>query len=294
MNEILDESIANKMYPLEKQLETVIKWRQIGIGIMGLADMLIKMGISYGSKESLELCDKIGYAMINAALQQSALLAKEHGAYPMYSEEAVLSSMFIKYNATLETIELISKYGLRNSQLLTIAPTGSISTMLGISGGIEPLFQISYTRKTETLHEEDTYYKIFTDIAKEYMEKFNIKKEEDLPSYFVTSSTLNFYDRIDMQAVWQSHIDASISSTVNLPFVTSVNQVKDLYSYAYVKGLKGCTIFRDGCKRTGILTIEDKQDIAPISDICPECGKQSLIKSGGCTLCTNCGHSPCM
>jgi ribonucleotide reductase alpha subunit len=295
MNDLLDEAIENNLYPLEQQKQSVIDWRQIGIGIMGIADMLIKMGVKYGDKKSLELCDKIGFEMINSALQQSAWLAKQDGTYEKYKKEAVLKSEFLKYNAYPETMRLIEKYGLRNSQVLTIAPTGSLSTMLGISGGIEPIYQISYTRKTESLHDEDTYYKVFTPIAKEYMNKFNIKTEEELPDIFVTTNDLNYFDRVDMQAVWQKHIDASISSTVNLPFATSVKQVEDLYLYAWEKGLKGITIFRDGCKRSGILTTDKTNEHEKIDGAkCLECGATgTLIKTGGCVLCVECGHSPC-
>jgi ribonucleoside-diphosphate reductase alpha chain len=295
MDDILDEAIENNLYPLEKQKQMVIDWRQIGIGVMGIADMLIKLGIKYGSKESLDICDKIGYQMINSALQESALLAKEKGVYPKYKAEAILNSEFLQYNAYPETIELIKKYGLKNSQLLTIAPTGSLSTMWGISGGIEPLYSISYTRKTESLHDEETEYKVFTPIVKEYMNKFNIEDENDLPDYFITAHDLNYYDRIDMQAIWQTHIDASISSTINLPFTTSVNQVENLYIYAWEKGLKGVTIFRDGCKRSGVLTSDKTNEYEKVEDgRCLSCGATgSLIKTGGCVLCVECGHSPC-
>jgi len=294
MNNILDEAIENNLYPLPQQKQMVIDWRQIGIGIMAIADMLIKLGIKYGSKESIEICDKIGFQMINTALQESTLLAKDKGVYPKYKEEAILNSEFFKYNAFPETIEMIKKYGLRNSQLLTIAPNGTGSTMLGISGGIEPLFAVSYTRKTESLHNEDTEYKVFTPIVQEYMDKFNIEYEENLPDYFITAYDLNYYDRIDMQAIWQTHVDASISSTINLPFITSSKEVEDLYLYAWKKGLKGVTIFRDGCKRAGILTTEDnKEEYEKASGICQDCGSNNLIKSGGCVLCLECGFSPC-
>ena len=294
MNGILDESIYHKLYPLEQQRQMVIDWRQIGIGIMALADMLIKMGIKYGSKESLELCDRIGFEMINSALQQSALLAKENGTYPKYKKEVILNSKFLKYNAYPETIKMIEQYGLRNSQLTCIAPTGSVSTMWGISGGCEPIYEYYFTRKTESLYDEDTYYKIFTPIIKEYMDKFNIKDEEELPEFFTNAIKLNFYDRVNMQSIWQLHIDASISSTVNLPFTTTAKQVEDLYMYAWEKGLKGITIFRDGCKRVGILTNDkNKQQYEKANGKCDDCGGTNLIKDGGCVLCLDCGWSPC-
>lgn len=294
MNDILDEAVEFNMYPLEKQKQMANDYRQIGIGAMGIADMLIKLKIRYGSKESLNICDKIGFEMINSALQESALLAKENGTYLKYNKEAILKSDFLKYNAYPKTIEMIEQYGLRNSQLLTLAPTGSISTMLGISGGIEPIYNYSYTRKTESIHDEDVYYKVYTPIVEEYMKKFNITDEKDLPDYFTNAMLLNPFERIDMQSVWQTHIDASISSTLNLPLTTSVSQVEALYIYGWEKGLKGMTIYRDGCKRGGILSNEGNKDLNIIKGTkCPECGEENMIKSNGCELCLNCGFSPC-
>ncbi|NJJ36517.1 adenosylcobalamin-dependent ribonucleoside-diphosphate reductase [Clostridioides difficile] len=254
MNDVLDEGLP--LHPLKIQRDTVRNYRQIGIGVMGIADMLIKMKVRYGSEMAIELCDVIGKCLADESLKQSALLAKKYGAYPKY-KQYVLKSEFIQENASHETQELINKYGLRNSQLLTIAPTGSISTMLGISGGIEPIFAFSYTRKTESLHDKERYYKVYTPIIQEYIEKYNIEDEKALPNYFVTSSMLTPKERILMQAAFQKHIDASISSTVNLPNESTIEQVKELYSLAWVNGLKGLTIYRSGCKREGVLTIDN-------------------------------------
>ncbi|NJB06532.1 ribonucleoside-diphosphate reductase, adenosylcobalamin-dependent, partial [Clostridioides difficile] len=120
------------------------------------------MGIRYGSDESLELCDLIGKTMLNEAVKQSALIAKEYGTFSEYKYENISKSKFFIENLNEDTKEMVKKYGLRNSQLLTIPPTGSISTMIGISGGIEPIFNLSYIRKTESLHDEDVYYKVYT------------------------------------------------------------------------------------------------------------------------------------
>ena len=260
LNEILDEGMP--LHPLAEQRESVEKWRQCGLGVMGIADALIKLNIRYGSKESIELCDQIGYALINYAVKQSALLAKKYGSYPAYNQKAVFKSEFFNYNINDDIKKLVKKYGLRNSQLLTTAPTGSISTMLGISGGIEPMYEISYTRKTESLHGVDTYYEVYTSIVEELLDYYDFDKD-NLPEFLVTSQTLNYKERIDMQAVWQTHIDASISSTVNVPESFSVEDVKNLYIYAWQKGLKGVTIYRNDCEREGILsTSKVTQDLA--------------------------------
>ena len=257
MNEVLDQGLP--LHPLAIQRETVRDYRQIGIGIMGLADMLIKMGVQYDTDEALEVCDIIGFNLANESIKASALLAKEEGTYPKYKKE-ILRSKFLQDNTTNETYRLVEQYGLRNSQVLTIAPTGSLSTMLGISGGIEPIFSLSYTRKTESLHGEDVYYKVFTPIADKYMKEHNLTEEEQLPNFFVTAQTLNPFKRVEMQGIWQKHIDASISSTVNLPHETTVEEVEQLYIHAWKKGLKGMTIFRDNCARLAILTLDNKKE----------------------------------
>ena len=254
LNDVLDEGLP--LHPLKEQRESVSDWRQIGLGIMGLADMLIKMGIRYGSEEAIDICDLIGQKMTYQALKTSAELAKVIGHYPKYHPEAVMGSVF--FSKHIGDIDV--SCGLANSQLLTIAPTGTLSTMIGISGGIEPIFANYYTRKTESLHGHDEYYKVYTPIVKKYMDENNIDDDSNLPDFFVTAQTLDYTERIKMQAVWQKHIDASISSTVNVPNDFTVEQVEDLYMKAWEAGLKGVTIFRDGCSRAGILTLDDDKN----------------------------------
>ena len=266
MNILLDEGLP--LHPLQEQRDSVRDWRQIGIGIMGLADMLIKLGITYGSELAINISNDIGLKMIDVAIYESSLLAKENGPYPMYNREAIMSSPFFVENTRGYTKELVKIYGLRNSQILTIAPTGTLSTMLGISGGIEPIYANYYTRTTETVHAESKSYKVFTPIVKEYMDKNNIEDDKDLPEYFVTAQILNYKDRIKMQSIWQQHIDAAISSTVNVPYEFTVEEVEDLYMLAYDSGIKGITIYRDGCSRFGILTT--KEEPKPIEEIIPQ------------------------
>lgn len=257
LNEVLEEGLS--LHPLEEQRQSVADWRQIGLGIMGLADMLIKMELPYDSEQARQLCEEIGLVMADQALYTSAFLAGHTGSYNNY-KSCVQKSEFLKNNTCESTREVIEAYGLRNSQLLTIAPTGTISTMLGISGGIEPIFANSYTRKTESLHGHDEYYKVYTPIVKEYMDEHEIKDETELPNWFCTSSTISPLNRVLMQGVWQKHIDASISSTVNLPEEATIEDVEEIYLNAWKEGLKGITIFRNGCKRLGILTTNNSQE----------------------------------
>ena len=312
LNEVLDEGL--ELHPLQIQRDTVGKYRQIGLGVMGIADMMIKLGIRYGSNESVELCEKLSNTMLNSAVEQSALLAKDLGVFENYNKEVLVKSPFYINNINDDVKKLVESYGLRNSQILTIPPTGSISTMLGISGGIEPIFNTSYTRKTESLHNEDVYYKVYTPIVKEYMRYHDIKDEENLPDIFVTAMTLSSNERIKMQGAWQKNIDASISSTVNLPYEATVEDVYNIYMSAWKNNLKGITIFRDGCKRTAILTNEKpkkeetkveevKVEVATTQEeyvepqmekfVCPECGNEAMMASGGCGICLQCGYSPC-
>ena len=295
LNEVLDEGLP--LHPLKEQRESVYDWRQIGLGIFGLADLLIKLGIKYGSPEAIDLCDMIGHTMADMAIKTSAVLAKEYGVYPKYKPEAVEQSAFYSKNALGETKELVESFGLRNSQLLTIAPTGSLSTMIGVSGGIEPIFANYYTRKTESLKGHDEYYKVYTPIVKEYIDKHGLKDDSELPGYFVTAQTLDYKNRIYMQSIWQSHIDASISSTVNVPNDFTVEQVEGLYMTAWDAGLKGVTIFRDGCKRAGILTI--KENVEDIVEKPHRLERGMIIKADdNCigkkrTLRTGCGTLHC-
>lgn len=258
LNEVLEEGIP--LHPLREQQESVSDWRQIGLGIMGLADCLLKLGLTYGEEEAVEMCDKIGFVMADAALGASSRLAKDKGAFPKCNVEEIITTPYFMANTTEKTKEQVRKWGLRNSQLLTIAPTGTLSTMLGISGGIEPVYANYYERKTESLHGEDVYYKVYTKIVENYMKRYELKEDKQLPDYFVTAMTLDYRQRIDMQSVWQKHIDASISSTVNVPNGFTVEETEGLYMYAYDKGLKGITIFRDGCKRLGILNIDAQKE----------------------------------
>jgi len=257
LNEVLDEGLP--LHPLAEQRESVGEWRQIGLGILGVGDMLISLGLRYGSKESIEFCDKVAKVLIDTTLYESAMLAKVEGAFPKFKKEAILASPFLKENASEETIRAIEEFGLRNSQVLTIAPTGSIGTMLQTSTGIEPNFAFSYTRKTESLHGEDVFYKVYAPIAKEYMEKHGITEEEELPKEFITAQNLNPIERIRMQSTWQKRIDASISSTVNLVNKATVEEVEEIYMEAWKQGLKGVTVYRSGCAREGILTVGNEE-----------------------------------
>ena len=254
LNDILDEGLP--LHPLQEQRDSVGDWRQIGLGVMGVADMLVKLHLRYDSEEAIAFCRDISCALANVAMHSSARLAKEHGKpYPKYQKNTLLTP-FIRQNADSITYDLIRKYGLYNSQLLTVAPTGTLSTMLGISGGIEPIFAKSYKRKTESLHGESRYYDVLTPIYAKYAQENNLTVNDRFPDWFVDSSEISPVQRVKMQAAWQKGIDASISSTVNLPNSATVDDISTIYMEAWKNGLKGITVYRSGCMREGVLVTE--------------------------------------
>ena len=254
LNEVLEEGLM--LHPLQEQRDSVAKWRQIGLGVMGVADMLIKMHLRYDSDEAIEHCRDVSMGMANHAMYVSARIASHEGMYPGCTSN-IESTPFFKANADTLTRNVVERYGMANSQLLTIAPTGTISTMLGISGGIEPIFAKSYRRKTESLHGGTQYYDVLTPIYKDYAEKHGLTVNDKFPEWFVDSSEINYNKRIEMQSAWQKGIDASISSTVNLPNSATIEDVKNIYLNAWKCGLKGITVYRAGCKREGVLVSEE-------------------------------------
>ena len=297
LDEVLDYGI--NLHALPEQREMAKNYRNIGLGIMGLGSMLFKMGFEYGGSEAICLVETICKQMFRTAVETSVELAKEKGTFPKY-KDVVFDSEIMKLHFTESEIEEMRKHGLRNCSLLSVAPSGSIGTMLNVTTGCEPAFRISYKRKTESLHKDkDVYYDVLIKEAQEFKE---IYPDRELPDYFVASDDISWDKRIRMQATLQRHIDTAISSTVNLPNNTTIEEVEQLYLYAWEKGLKGITIFRDGCKRTGILTTnETKKEDDANKPICStkELPRGFIIKTDdNCvgkkrTLKTGCGTLHC-
>lgn len=261
LNDVLDEGL--ELHPLEEQRNSVRDWRQIGLGIMGFADMLLKMRCQYDSSRALDIIEIIGKTLVNTGLEESALLAMDTEPFPECDLRLILASTFItvlRNSNVIEdnTIDLIKRYGLRNSQLFTIAPTGSISTMLGVSGGVEPIFATHYTRKTQSLHGEDVYYNVYTPIIQKMIDTGVISEEN--VSTIATAQNIDPFDRVTIQAQWQRFIDASISSTVNVTNDTTVETIRDLYQAAWEDGCKGLTIYRAGCKKEGVLVVDTPKE----------------------------------
>lgn len=237
---------------------------------MGLYDCLAKMNIKYGSKESMTFTDSLMDVMFRSAVIVSNNLAKEKDAFPGWSNNVLLSNILRRHFSSIadkQILDDIENYGLRNCSLLSIAPSGSIATMLNVSTGCEPLFALSYQRKTESLNDgNDKYYTVYSGIVNEY---FKATGTAQISNLFTTSHDVPWKARIDLQSILQNHVDTAISSTVNLKNGVSLEEVEKLYLYAWEKGLKGVTIFRDGCARTGILTTDKESKSDTNSEIVP-------------------------
>lgn len=302
LNRVLDEGVD--LHPLREQTESVKRWRQIGLGVMGFADALIKLDIVYGSPESYTFIKDVGSLMAYYSLMTSNKIAIEnpskkvdldyeallntryiHNLYSTITEDNTVFKFFrdnkiqnYKYDKkTLEDfMNSIYKYGLANSQLLTVAPTGSIATMIDVSGGIEPLFATHYNRVTKSLNGEDTTYTVYPKVIKDVIASkygkcvdvsdIDLSSEESI----ITAHNIPYYDRLKVQSVWQRFIDAAISSTVNLKEDVTPEDICELYITAWELGLKGVTVFRDNCYRTAILTTNDNEEKEEHVDVVEE------------------------
>ena len=283
MDDLVDENLPN--HALNTQREVAQKFRNLGVGVMGIQDMLIKLGLTYGKPESIQALEYIMKTIIQSAIEASHSLALQRGSFPEYSEK-MFDSEFCK-NTGLDdvAIDRFKKGGLRNSTLLSIAPTGSIGTMLNISSGVEPWFSMHYTRNTKSLEGKDTSYEVWAPIAAE-ANKRNWHLET-----LVTSNDISWKEHIDIQAVVQKHVDTAVSKTINMPKGTTPQEVREAYIYAWKKGLKGLTVYVDG-SRDPILTTSPKQEtVSGLDSIVPVTRKELGKKLEGASYkCKNaCG-----
>jgi len=292
----LDNVIDKSKFPIPKITELVQANRKIGLGVMGFADMLIRLRIPYNSEHALQLAEGIMRCINQEAKAASIELAKIRGTFPNFEQ-----SIYNDNNP---------ENRVRNATRTTIAPTGSISIIAGCSSGIEPLFAISYLRKTpqfellevnplfEEIARQEGFYT--EDLMKKIARKGSIQNIEEIPELirkiFVTAMDLNPEDHVRMQAAFQKHIDNAVSKTVNFPFTATVEEVAKVYLLAYELGCKGITIYRDGSRDLQVLNIarEDKikekpsQEELPLTS--PEKKDSEMLTvdaeyAGGCTTC---------
>jgi len=255
-----------------KLLKACFTGRRTGLGTLGLGDALCRLGIVYGSEESIDIINLIYEKLKNSAYKESVQLARERGSFEVFDWEKEKNNNFIKsLPATLKS--RMSNYGRRNISILTNAPTGTCSIAAQTSSGIEPIFRLSYTRRKKINQGDNTAQTDFIDELGDKWQEFEVYHHEiknywsivgdckinDLPEYFISSDKIDWNGRINVQAAIQRHIDHSISSTINLPAGTKSSVVGKLYLDAWKSGLKGVTIYVDG-SRTGVLVTKEEKN----------------------------------
>ncbi len=248
------DNVINDTYYFYKENEKVAKdIRRTGLGILGLADALIKMKVKYGSEESLKVIDKIFKTLRDNAYIASSDIAAEKGSFPKYNKEKYQKGWHIK-SLPDEIKAKIVKQGIRNAVLLTVAPTGTTSLISGVSSGIEPVYEFEFVRN-DRLGQHLMYHPLY-----EEWKKANPGKAK--PDYFVSANDLTPEEHVKVQAIAQEYIDSSISKTVNAPNGHTVEDVKNLYMISYDSGLKGVTYMRDGSRQGVLERIGDKKEKA--------------------------------
>jgi ribonucleoside-diphosphate reductase alpha chain len=239
-------------HPLTQQKDASLLSRRIGVGITGLGDMLIKLGLKYDDDSTMGFVDHLFERIKNVIYDYSTELATEKGSFPAFDAEKHLAQPFVS-RLDEKVKEKIRTHGIRNAAITTIPPVGSGSILAGTSSGVEPVFALYYTRRSKSLSEGE--FKVFHPLVKEFMGATGAKSEEQLPNYFVTSHQIKPEMRVKMQATIQKHIDTAISSTVNLPEEITPEEVEKIYLLAWSMGCKGITVYREG-SREGILETE--------------------------------------
>lgn len=252
----LDNVIDRTPYHFEENELNQKKERRVGLGTMGLAELMIKLNIRYGSPESLEFLDKLYGFIAREAYLASADIAEEKGSFQAFDAELYLQSGFMKNMAEVypEVAEAVREKGARNVTVITQAPTGSTGTMVGTSTGIEPYFAFKYFRQSRLGFDEQ-----FVPIAQDWLDSH---PGEELPDYYVTAMSLSAEDHIRVQGAIQRWVDSSISKTANCPSDFTVEDTKRLYELAFDLGCKGVTIYRDGSRDVQVLQTEKKEDKA--------------------------------
>ncbi len=322
-----DNVIDATPYFLDENKKQALGERRIGLGVMGMHDLLIYCETAYGSSEGNELVDSIFETIATTAYRESIKLAKEKGSFPFLigdtkEETKELRQAFINTGYMKKMPEDIKQdileYGIRNSHLLTVAPTGSTGTMVGVSTGLEPYFSFSYYRSGRL----GKFIEVKADIVQEYFDRNPDADQENLPNWFVTAMDLAPEAHADTQCVIQRWVDSSISKTVNAPKGYTVDQVESVYQRLYNGGAKGGTVYVDGSRDTQVLTLKaeenslgeqtelfeetekpkvvlmdtiqelDKTNVtigSEVGDTCPVCREGSVEDIGGCNTCTSCG-----
>lgn len=253
LDNVIDYNLER--HALEDQKLNALNDRRIGIGILGLGDMLVRMGIKYDSEDALQTIEQIMKIFRDTSYETSIELAKEKGQFPNFDWSGYSKSKFVK-NLPKAIQKSIRENGIRNSTLNTVAPTGSGAIVARVTSGVEPIFATSYKRRVK---QNDSYgrsfseYKVYHPVIGQLF-----GSDEKLPEFVVTAHNIDPFFRVKMQGAIQKYIDSSISSTVNLAEEITVNTVGEIYMEAYKAGLKGITVYREG-SREGILITDKDQ-----------------------------------
>ena len=271
LDEVLDYGFDTQ--PLEENRQCIRDWRSVGLGLFGVADAFVAMKLAYGSRESCDFIQGVLRLMFTEALRTSAALAEEKGAFGKYDWEKTKKSPLIQRLAqeAPEVYAAIEQHGLRNGTLLSIAPTGTISLLMGVfSGGCEPLYQISYERTTHKMEEKSGSFRVYAHSVSDLLDYHKLPHDltnEEIKKRFpwiIESHDVPYLHRVELQAAMQKYVDNSISSTVNLKHAATPADIKNIYLAAWKSRCKGITVFRDGCRRGNILGVKEaaEQEIA--------------------------------
>ena len=260
---MMDNTVDASKFPLEAQAREAENKRRIGLGVTGLADALLMVGVRYGSKEAAKLTEKWLHQVARASYLASVDLAKEKGAFPLFDAGPYLASgTMVGMDADVR--DAIKAHGIRNALLTSIAPTGTISLYAGnVSSGIEPVFAYSYTRKVLQKDGSRTEEEVTDYAVQMWRDKFG---DKELPDYFVNAQTLLPADHVRMQAAAQKWIDSSISKTINCPEDIDFGTFKNVYLEAYESGCKGCTTYRPNAVTGSVLSVSEKSEATPEVD----------------------------
>ena len=265
LNDALDYSYDKQ--PYEENRKYIRDWRPIGLGVFGYADMLVELGLKYGSEEALEFTRRLFHCLTNEAVKASAFLCQDYfNTFGEYNYDKTADSKFFQ-SLDDDTKKCVEEYGLLNGQLISIAPTGSISLLAGrYTGGCEPIYKLYYERTTHKLEEQGKTFRVFSHSIEDLLARNELSMDtsaEDIKKmfpYVIESHDVEPIRRILTQATMQKYVDNSISSTVNLPESATPDDIFAIYDAAWQTGCKGITVFRDNCARGNILGLSKKEE----------------------------------
>ena len=253
---MMDNVIEVSQFPLEEQKLEALNKRRIGLGVTGLADALLMVGLRYGSDEAVEKTEEWMKLIARASYKASINLAKEKGAFSLFDPEKLIASGNMKQMDD-DIKQAVRKFGIRNALLTSIAPTGTISLYAGnVSSGIEPVFAYSYTRKVLQNDGSHIEEEVVDYAVQMWRDKFG---DAQLPDYFVSAQNLTPSDHVKMQAAAQKWVDSSISKTINCPEDISFDDFKEVYMQAYDTGCKGCTTYRPNEVTGSVLSVASEE-----------------------------------